>query len=96
MVLCDGATGYAPVLACANDITLGLFGLGLVTLTWVVIYFRTRTNAQPRDAATAASFIAFMVAVLLRLMGALSDYVLGGAFALMVLSVAVLAFVRRA
>lgn len=96
MAICDGAAGYAPVMACADNLTAGLFGLTIVILVWGFVYFRTRTNAQPRDAVTAANFITFLAAALLRVMGALNDAVLGGVIVLLVGSLVILAFTRRA
>lgn len=94
--ICDGAVGYAPVLSCINDLTGGAFGLTIVVLTWSVIYLRTRTNGSPRDAAAAASFVTFLAALLLRVLGALGDKTLGATLALLIGSAAILAFTRRA
>lgn len=93
MVLCaNNAVGFVPLLSCANDITQGLFGLTIVAAVFAYTYFRSRTTAQPRDAVAAASFISLLVAVLLRILGALDDKYLAITLVLVAGSAAVLAY----
>lgn len=87
----DGV-GYSQLLGCMNEITSGLFGVTILFGLWILIYFRNRTYASARDAVATASFITFLAAVLLRVLGAIDDVYLGIVFVLLAGSAAVLAY----
>jgi hypothetical protein len=87
--------GITPLLACVNEATNGMFGLSIVMGVWMLLYFRLRGVSSPKDAIAAASFISFLVAALLRLLGAIDDIYLGITFVLLAGSLAMLAYSRR-
>lgn len=86
--------GISPLLSCVNDTTAGLFGLFILLGVWMLLYFRLRGTSSPKDSIAAASFITFLAAALLRLLGAVDDVYLGMAFVAMIGSVALLAYSR--
>lgn len=64
------------VITGVNDITGGLFGVSILVLIWLVVYYRTR-GEPTRESAVAASWVTLIAAVLLRLLGWLDDTYLG-------------------
>ena len=87
--------GIVPILSCMNEITRGLFGLSLLVGVWLLVYFGN-SNSQARDRVVGASWITFLVAVLLRVAGGVDDVYLGMAFVLAIGSLAMLAIRRTA
>lgn len=87
------AVGFANLLSCMNEITLGLFSVAILFGIFLVIYFRNRTSA-PKEALVGASWITLMVAVLLRVGGMLDDVYLGMCFVLAIGSLALLVLRR--
>jgi hypothetical protein len=70
----SGEQGISGVLHGINLVTDGLFGASIVLLVWLLIYFRLR-NEPTREAVIAASFTAFIIAVILSMLGTISDWV---------------------
>jgi hypothetical protein len=93
--ICGSTTiSITQLLSCVNETTAGLFGLTIMVGVWVLLYFRLRGQSSPKDAIAAASFITFLAAALLRLLGILNDVYLGAAFVMLAGSVAMLAYSR--
>ena len=96
MTICaNTSVGFANLLSCGNTITEGLLGITILGGVWLLVYFRSRNSSSPRDALAAASFVGLLVAVMLRVLGALDDKYLGVALVLLAGTAAILAYNNR-
>lgn len=75
------------VLQGANELSDGMLGIVIIMMVWSIIYFANR-NSPVQETMVSAAWITMIVAVLLRLLGILSDWYLG---ALVVASLGTLA-----
>lgn len=84
-------TSYSPIdtFVGVNTLTAGLFGVSIVVLVWLLIFFRQSTEPN-RDRIVAANFVSSFVALFFGYLGIVNDYVIGTAVVLLIGSIALL------
>jgi hypothetical protein len=55
-------------LTANNPAQIGLFGVGILLLVWLIVFFRLRESIQ-KDSIAVASFVTFILASLLATIG---------------------------
>lgn len=81
-------TSHSPMetFQGVNTLTEGLFGVSIIVLLWMTVFFRQSTESN-RDRIVAANFVASITAILFSILGFVNDYVLGAAIVLFVGSI---------
>lgn len=72
-----------------NTLTEGLFGVSIIILLWVTIFFR-QTDENNRDRIVAANFVAAFTGIIFFFVGIVNDFVLGSSIVLLIGSIALL------
>lgn len=70
------ATSPNDVFVGVNTLTEGLFGVSILLLIWLVIFFKLREHST-YDAMTAATFVASIAGLFMRLLNWVNDGVFG-------------------
>lgn len=84
-------TSHSPMQTFqgVNTLTEGLFGVSIIVLLWVTVFFR-QTGENNRDRIVAANFVAAITGMAFRFIGLVNDFVLGASIVLLVGSIALL------
>ena len=81
-------TSHSPIetFQGVNTLTEGLFGVSIIVLLWMTVFFRHSTESN-RDRIVAANFVASITAMLFGIIGFVNDFVVGAAIVLFVGSI---------
>jgi len=81
-------TSHSPIetFQGVNTLTEGLFGVSIIVLLWMTVFFRQSTESN-RDRIVAANFVASITAMLFGIIGFVNDFVVGAAIVLFVGSI---------
>lgn len=72
-----------------NTLTNGLFGVSILVLIWVVMFFRQSTENN-RDRIVAANFVTCITAFIFGYIGIINDFTVGVAVFLLIGSIAII------
>lgn len=84
-------TSYNPLdtFQGVNTLTNGLFGVSIIVLIWLVMFFRSSTENN-RDRIVAANFVAGITALFFGYIDIVNDFTVGVAVFLLIGSIAIL------
>ena len=72
-----------------NTLTEGLFGVSIIVLLWLTVFFR-QSQESNRDRIVAANFVASITGIFFSFVGFVNDFVLGASIVLLVGSIVLL------
>lgn len=72
-----------------NTLTEGLFGVSIIVLLWLTVFFRQSTESN-RDRIVAANFVAGITGIVFTVIGITNEFVLGASIVLLIGSIGLL------
>ena len=69
-------TGFGGLLNYVNDVTSGMFGIGLSIAIWTILFVNFKTRYETKVSLAVANYISTILIILLWIMGAVTGVVL--------------------